>query len=126
MPYTNAPVMTKAQLHSLKDDVSETKQELTLKDAERIDTFVNAVYRKVLDIAENTAERKSISKVYSEYIQFYSEHLQEILCSLRLRLPDSKVESKVLVYDTSGNLHEPEDSSFHRALMNTYIVIDWS
>ena len=118
--------MTRAQLHTLKDDVSETKQELTLKDAERIDTFVNAVYRKVLDIAENTVERKSISKVYSEYIQFYSEHLQEILCSLRLRLPDSKVESKVLMYDNNGNLYEPIDASYNNAIMNTYIVIDWS
>lgn len=126
MPYTNAPVITRAQLHGLKSVVSETKQELTLNDAERIDIYVNDLYRKVLDTAENSDERRSVNKVYNEYVKFYSEHLHEILCSLRLRLPDSSVESKVLVYNGSGSLVEPSNITFHNALMNTYIVIDWS
>ena len=126
MPYTNAPVMTRSQLHGLKSVVSETKQELTLNDAERIDIYVNKLYRKVLDAAENTDERRLVNKVYNEYVQFYSEHLHEILAGLRLRLPDSSVESKVLIYDNTGKLVEPSNTTFHTAIMNTYIVIDWS
>ena len=126
MPFTNAPVMTKLQLHGLKAEISETKQELTLKDAERIDSFVTAVYRKVLDIAENTDERQTVSKVYSEYVSFYSEHLEEILHALRQRLPDSRVESKAMVYGNDGKLKELVSSDFQFSKMNTYIVIDWS
>jgi len=126
MPFTNAPVMTRAQLHVLKLEINETKQEITLKDAERIDTFVSALYRKVLDIAENTSDTHSINKIYSEYVQFYSEHLEEILHSLRQRLPDSKIEPKVLVYGKDGILKEPESTAAIDRKMNTYIVIDWS
>ena len=126
MPFTNAPVMMKAQLYALKAEMSDTKQELTLKDAERIDSFVSAVYRKVLDVAENTDERQSVSKVYSEYISFYSEHLEEILHALRQRLPDSRVESKSMVYGKDGKLEELVSSDFAFSKMNTYIVIDWS
>jgi len=126
MPFTNAPVMTKAQLHGLKAEMSDTKQELTLKDAERIDSFVTSVYRKVLDVAENTDERQSVSKVYSEYISFYSEHVEEILHALRQRLPDSRVESKSMVYGKDGKLEELVSSDFAFSKMNTYIVIDWS
>jgi hypothetical protein len=126
MPFTNAPVMTKAQLRGLKAEMSDTKQELTLRDAERIDSFVSATYRKVLDIAENTDETRSVSKVYSEYIAFYAEHVEEILHSLRQRLPDSKVESKAMVYGKDGKLQELVSSDFQFSKMNTYIVIDWS
>ena len=126
MPFTNAPVMTKAQLHSLKAEMSDTKQELTLRDAERIDSFVSAVYRKVLDIAENTDERQTVSKIYSEYISFYSEHVEEILHALRQRLPDSKVESKPMVYGKNGKLEELVSPNIEFSRMNTYIVIDWS
>ena len=126
MPFTNAPVMTRAQLRLLKQEINETKQEITLKDAERIDTFVSALYRKVLDIAENTSDTHSINKIYSEYVQFYSEHLEEILHSLRQRLPDSKIEPKVLVYGKDGVLKEPELPTNINQKMNTYIVIDWS
>ena len=126
MPFTTAPVMTKAQLQSLNDDIRERNHTITLKDAERIDSFVISLYRKVLDVAENTKETKTINKVYNEYVHFYSEHLQEILYGLKQHLPDSKIESKVLVYNSNGILCESNNLSFYEQKMNTYIVIDWS
>ena len=126
MPLTNAPVMTKAQLQVLHMDMMEEQPGLTLHDAERIDSYVISLYRKVLDIAENSSETVCINKVYTEYMNFYWEHLERIMHSLKLRLPDSKVEAKVLVYDATGSLTTPSDLSFFNTKMNTYIVIDWS
>jgi len=125
MPFTTAPVITRAQLLRLKLEICETKREITLNDAERVDSFVNSIYRKVLDTAENSNETRLVNKIYNEYIQFYSEHLQEILSSLRQRLPDSKVESKVLVYGNDGKLQDSANLSCD-SRMNTYILVDWS
>jgi len=117
--------MTRAQLLCLKLEISETKREITLNDAERVDSFVNSIYRKVLDTAENSTETRLVNKIYNEYIQFYSENLQGILSSLRQRLPDSKVESKVLVYGNDGKLQDSVNLSCD-SRMNTYILVDWS
>ena len=126
MPFTIAPVITRKQLQGLKEEISESKQELDLKDAERIDTFVNSVYRKVLDVAENTTERTYKNKLYSEYVSFYAKHSEEILRSLRLRLPDCDVQIKLMVYGPDGKMYESNNPLFTDKLKNSYIVIDWS
>jgi hypothetical protein len=124
MPFTVAPVISRQELQTLNTSIPE--QKTSLKDTERIDAFVHFIYRKVLDTAENTTERTCTSKIYSEYVQFYAEHLQEILYSLRLRLPGCDVVTKVLAFGKDGHLHESKEPSFTERLRDTYIVIDWS
>ena len=126
MPFTIAPVITRKQLQCLKEEISESKQELDLKDIERIDIFVNSVYRRVLDLAENTKERTYKNKLYSEYVSFYAMNSEVILRSLRLRLPDCDVHIKVFVYGPDGKMYEPNNPLLTDKLKNSYIVIDWS
>ena len=115
--------MTKSQLQNLK---GFTNPLFTLEEAERIDSCVSAIYRKVLDTAENTNDQVVYNRIYAEYDSFYAEHLNEILTSLQMRLPDSKVEKRIIISDSNGILREGKSSGTHSFFKNTYIVIDWS
>jgi len=126
MPFTIEPVMSRTQLQNLKTELSETKQNLSLRDAERIDTYVCSIYRKVLDVAENTTERICINKLYSEYYTFYVEYSEEIMESLRKRLPGCSIEKKTLIYGVNGILHESNNPLYVDQVKNAHVVIDWS
>jgi hypothetical protein len=128
MPYTNLPVITRDQLQNLKAELASRPEEarIPLLDCERIESIVDRIYKTTIDIAENTDERESVNKVYSEYDPFYQKYIVEIIKGLKSRLPDCSIEQKQMVYGTDGRLYESNNPLYGSGPKTHYIVISWS
>jgi hypothetical protein len=128
MPYTNLPVITRDQLQNLKAELASRPEEarIPLLDCERIESIVDRIYKTTIDIAENTDERESMNKVYSEYDPFYRKYIVEIIKGLKSRLPDCSIEQKQMVHGTDGRLYESNNPLYGPGPKTHYIVISWS
>ena len=122
MPFTILPIITKEQLKNLK--LISHKDDIYV--CERIDSFVHSLYRRILDIAENTSDTYYLHRIQSEYDLFYIKYLDTILESLHLRLPDCIIQKKVLIYDMNGKLKDSHIVSNSEENKNIYISVDWS
>lgn len=125
MPSSILPIITREQLRNLNLDNKHTTPK-DLAAYERIDSFVNSIYRRVLDIAENTTDTEYIHRLLSEYDVFYLDYLDIILQSLALRLPDCEIGKKTMIHDSQGNLKEVTNLSFNEYPKHLYILINWS
>ena len=128
MPYTIAPFISRIQLQGLKTEIDKMNNVSSYDPfvSERIDSFVSSIYRIVLNYAENTSDRIYRHKIMSEYDMFYSNHLEQIIHSLQLRLPGCDIQKKFMSYGPDGKLREIPNVSYIEELRNTYIVIDWT